>query len=138
MADVVEVVLQLDASVFIISTIFVAYLCPSGQARPHDVACAIKRNLLLQAFDVVHAFRARPTMLISPRSTLINCGSSSRRVLRIKRPMRVTRGSFAPAKTGPVTFSASGIMVRNLMILNSRPFSPTRSTRIKIGPGRSR
>ena len=43
-----------------------------------------------------------PMKLISPRKTLMNCGSSSTRSLRIRRPMRVTRGSSSIAHTAPI------------------------------------
>ena len=47
-------------------------------------------------------------------STLKNCGSSSMRVLRRNFPTRVMRGSFSVASTGPLSFSASGRIERNL------------------------
>src|SRR4030095_4364163 len=47
-----------------------------------------------------------PTKLISPLSTLINWGNSSRLVARNIRPNDVTRGSLVVAQTGPVTCSA--------------------------------
>ena len=64
-----------------------------------------------------------PTMLILPRSTSQNCGSSSSRDLRRNLPTRVTRGSFAPATTTPVFASASTDIVRNLCIVNSSNWS---------------
>ena len=62
-------------------------------------------------------------MLISPRSTFQNWGSSSIDSLRITRPTAVMRGSFFILKTGPlISFcarsdasraSASGYIERN-------------------------
>src|SRR5262245_14639835 len=42
-----------------------------------------------------------PTRLISPLSTLHNCGSSLRLYFRRKRPKDVVRGSFLILNTGP-------------------------------------
>src|SRR5436305_1647995 len=103
-----------------------------------------------------------PTRLISPRSTLNNCGSSSRLVLRIQLPLRVMRGSrlslrLASAPGAPagnwssLTFcwirrvtcawcrpgSASTTIERNLSMVNGCPFSPMRFCRYSTGPGDS-
>ena len=67
-----------------------------------------------------------PTRLISPRSTLSACGSSSRRYRRSTRPTGVARASRHCARTGPVRSSASAVMVRNLRIWNTPPPRPSR------------
>src|SRR5229473_1227604 len=43
-----------------------------------------------------------PTTLMSPRSTLMSCGSSSMEYFRRMAPTRVTRGSFRILNTGPL------------------------------------
>ncbi|CAB4585437.1 unannotated protein [freshwater metagenome] len=42
-----------------------------------------------------------PTTLISPRTTLNNCGNSSNDVARKNAPTRVTRGSRSNLNNGP-------------------------------------
>src|SRR4029453_10547474 len=51
---------------------------------------------------------------MSPEKMFHNCGSSSIAVARSRRPIRVIRGSFSVAWTGPVRASASGTLHRNL------------------------
>ena len=66
-----------------------------------------------------------PTRLISPTSTLKNCGNSSRLNLRMKLPKRVFRGSLFvlhPVFSVPVMR-----MLRNLYILKGFLFLPMRS-----------
>ncbi len=55
-----------------------------------------------------------PTRLISPQSTFQSCGSSSRLVLRMKRPTRVTRSSPTLTCRAAVASDASVRMERNL------------------------
>ncbi len=74
---------------------------------------------------------------MSPLSTLKNCDNSSILKRRSKRPTRVTRGSFSILNLGPdISLRCASsprmawaftIMVRNLYILNTRPFKPARS-----------
>ncbi len=64
---------------------------------------------------------------MSPRSTFQSWGSSSRLLRRSSEPRRVRRGSSSVVQTGPVRDSASGRMVRNLIIRKTRPSSPMRS-----------
>ena len=61
-------------------------------------------------------------------------GISSKLILRNLRPTGVTRGSFFCVHTGPVVFSASTIIVLNLIKSNSRPSIPNRFCLKKIGP----
>ena len=68
-----------------------------------------------------------PTTLMCPSSTLINWGSSSREKRRRIAPSLVRRGSPGLAQTGPVSASASGRIVRNLMMGKGLPSRPTRS-----------
>ena len=74
-----------------------------------------------------------PTRLISPRSTLNSCGSSSILLRRRSLPILVIRRSpeaviFSPCLSAPRT------MLRNLMTWKGLPFWPTRHCRKKIGP----
>ncbi|MNT83924.1 hypothetical protein D3C72_2238650 [compost metagenome] len=55
-----------------------------------------------------------PTTDISPRSTLKNCGSSSRLVRRRKAPTRVMRGSLRVAWVSTPAASVCARMERNL------------------------
>ena len=55
-----------------------------------------------------------PTMFMSPFTTLISCGHSSIRNLRMNRPSGVTRGSFTVAHTAPDLPSAFTYIERNL------------------------
>ena len=74
----------------------------------------------------------------------MSCGSSSMLCLRKNPPSGAIRGSFLILNTGPVcslrarswSFIASAftIIVRNLKMLNGRPWSPTRAWRKKMGP----
>src|SRR6266511_3721225 len=81
-----------------------------------------------------------PTRLISPRTTLISCGSSSRLVRRRKRPLRVMRGSSGRWPYGsslicsscPIAI-ASCTIVRNLSMRNTRPLLPTRGWAKRTG-----
>ena len=84
-----------------------------------------------------------PTRLISPRTTLTSCGSSSRLVRRRKRPLRVMRGSSGRCPYGSSlsfcacpTAIASLIIVRNLYIRNSRPSLPDARVREQHGAAR--
>src|SRR5882762_166791 len=78
-----------------------------------------------------------PTIDISPRNTLNNCGSSSSFTARSHAPSGKTRGS-----RGPVIKLESDrrrtCMVRSLYMMNGRPPRPTRSARYKTGPGLAR
>src|SRR5574344_984906 len=74
-----------------------------------------------------------PTMDISPLSTFQNCGSSSRRYLRINRPNGVMRSSFLEESLGP-SASASIYMVLNLYMRNGLPCFPSRVWTYKTGP----
>ena len=75
-----------------------------------------------------------PTKLMSPLSTLHNCGSSFRLYLRSHRPSGVIRGSAFSLKTGPFISlraasspsfsSASATIVVNLYPVNGRPLRP--------------
>src|SRR5690606_29451558 len=65
-----------------------------------------------------------PTRLMSPLSTLNSSGSSSKLVLRKKRPNLVSRCSSG--KRRPFSSRAS-VIVRNLYIVNGRPCNPGRT-----------
>ena len=54
--------------------------------------------------------------------------------MRSQAPIGVRRGSSEVAKTGPVSFSASSTIVRNLKIWNVLPSSVMRSWRSSTGP----
>ena len=95
-------------------------------------------------------------MLISPRNTLTSCGSSSRLVLRSRRPTRVMRessvslygasgssesGSFAQSRRIASRWMLSWALwrsVRNLKQLNGFSSRPIRRCRKTAGPGLSR
>src|SRR5665647_2941043 len=64
---------------------------------------------------------------------LTNCGISSMRNLRRKRPMGVMRASFSSASTGPQASSASLTMVRSLCMRNGFMPLPTRSCEKSTG-----
>ncbi len=71
-----------------------------------------------------------PTILISPRRTLMSSGSSSRLVDRNRRPKGVNRllsGSGFPSQ------STASSMVRNFIISNGWPFRPGRCWRNNTG-----
>ena len=78
----------------------------------------------------------------------MSCGSSSRLVLRRKRPTRVTRGSSTSLKSGAGStlrcassaFNCSAFLtiVRNFHMPKRRPWSPVRCWRNTTAPGESR
>ena len=75
-----------------------------------------------------------PMSDMSPRSTLISCGSSSIEVRRMMRPSRVIRGSRTILNTGPFasfiasseacSLSASRTIERNFSMRNLRRLRP--------------
>ena len=72
---------------------------------------------------------------MSPRSTFSSCGSSSRRVLRRKRPTGVIAAVVLLAPTPrPVAASASCRIDRNLWTVKTRPCWPTRCWRYRPAP----
>ena len=80
---------------------------------------------------------------MSPRRTLISCGTSSMEVRRNRRPTGVTRGSSVNLKMPTLSFRAASAsrwawapstMLRNLIISNVRPSRPTRRWRKNTGP----
>src|SRR2546428_2095507 len=75
-----------------------------------------------------------PTIAMSPRSTLQSCGSSSIFAQRSHAPNRKMRGSWCAVMALRYA-PCSTCMVRSLNIVNSRPRSPTRGARYRIGPG---
>src|SRR6056297_688411 len=75
-----------------------------------------------------------PMRLISPRSTLMKLGSSSRRDLRRIAPNVLTRCS-SRASSWPRLDCSQGAMVRNFQMRNGTPPCPMRSWRKKTGPG---
>src|SRR5579862_6740988 len=73
-------------------------------------------------------------MLISPRTTFQNCGSSSKESLRRIRPVRVIRESPTfTANPAPIV-SAPTTIVRSFRSSKSTPSLPTRVCRKKTGP----
>ena len=78
-----------------------------------------------------------PTRDISPRSTLKICGSSSRLVLRMKRPTRVTRQSSVHTCWAPASSRSSWRMERNFQTTISSLLNPWRRWRNRTGPGLS-
>ena len=72
------------------------YLPEAGDAR-HDLEpVRVPKLYVLGAEEVSRG----PTSDISPLTTLMSCGSSSRLVCRRIRPTRVIRGSFVILKSG--------------------------------------
>ena len=96
-------------------------LCPAGHAR----------------FDFVpeHVFGNRFSELVDKRRTLGTRPDEAHLAAQnidqlwqlIQYPNQVTRESLRVAHTGPVDFSASSTIVRNLSIWNLLPSSPMRS-----------
>ncbi len=77
-----------------------------------------------------------PTRLISPRTTLSNCGISSSFVILRIFPTLVMRASPNAVSLDPC-LSVPSIMVRNLKIWKVLPYCPTRRWRKKMGPRES-
>ena len=85
-----------------------------------------------------------PTMLMSPRRTLMNCGNSSSEYLRRMRPRRVMRGSLVILNSTPSRsfmcmnserrFSASRTMVRNLIAAEYPPLFADTLGSVEDGP----
>src|SRR6185437_114798 len=82
-------------------------------------------------------FGRGPTRLMSPRRTLMHCGSSSSLSQRRKRPKFVICPGAADA-TRAIGSESEWNMVRNLKIVNGFPNRPMRDCRKMTGPGEER
>ena len=89
-------------------------------ADDHDAIISKLENELRDNDIVIVTGGLGPTKDMSPFKILISCGSSSTLVARIILPTGVILSSFSAARRA-VPFSASGIILLNLYILNSLP-----------------
>jgi hypothetical protein len=85
-AQVVEVVAELQFIILHAGAVGHVHLRPTAQARADPVPQPVVGDALLQ-----FPFQLRPLRLISPRSTFSSWGSSSRRVRRSHTPTGVMR-----------------------------------------------
>src|SRR5580700_3328657 len=76
-----------------------------------------------------------PTMLISPRRTLINWGSSSSFQRRRKGPTEVNLWLIEVVTEGRLAVARRTGIVRNFRIVNGCPSLPTRCCRKRTTPG---
>jgi hypothetical protein len=112
--NIVEVITKLFAGILDRSAIGRIDLCPASDPGFYGMTLGVERDCRGKLVDKVGRSGRGPTMLMSPRNTLISWGSSSIRVRRTNRPIRVIRGSRSAAQIGIPSASASWRMLRNL------------------------